>query len=152
MATDVLGFQRQGRSLQGMAASEFAVITLSGGIVTLAQQFSGDYQQQVRPAFVLGDGNVYWLHGYQEGTIQLTRLAGGRNFFEAFQAGNCGIVNSVVLSLNGGRNCGVGAGNAASGMLRFSDGVIQSLGVRMQAGQSEIIETATIRVATVQNS
>jgi hypothetical protein len=150
MSQDLLGYQRTGRSLNGMASSEFAVITLAGGIVTLAQSLQADYTQQVRPAFVLGDNNIYWLAGYQEGSVQLSKLAGGRNFFEAFQAGNCGIVSAITLSLNGGRACA--GSNPATGTLRFADGIIASLGVRMQAGQSEIVENATIRVATISNN
>jgi len=146
---DLLGYQRQGQPLRDLGSSEFAVITLAGQILTLAQGLNGSYQQEVRPAFVLGESSVFWLNGFQQGQVELTRLAGGTNFFEAFQAGNCGIISAITVSVNGSKPCP--NSGSMNGKLRFSDGIIQNLSIRMQAGQSEIVETAIIRVATISN-
>jgi len=148
--SDLLGYTRRNNAGDELATSEFAVITLGSGQVSLAQSFDAQLNQQVRPVFVLGDASIHWTHGYAEGRANLSRLAGGVNFFDAFQASECGAVQGLNLSTNGGRPCKPTAAGL-KGILRFSDGFIESLALRMQAGTTEITEQAGMRFATVAN-
>lgn len=147
---DILGNNRISRAPSELGSSEFALITLGNGTVSLSQSFSGNLRQQVRPMFVLGDSSLYWTFGYSEGAAEVSRLAGGQNFFDAFQAGQCGIVHSLNLDLQGGKPCAPNNGGLRS-LLRFTDGIIEQLSIRMQAGQTEIQESASMRFANVMN-
>lgn len=140
---DVFGYTRTSRGPGTVSSSEFAAIVLGGGQVSLAQAFDANMRQQVRPVYELGSSAVRWNIGYQEGQANLSRLAGGANFFEAFKAGDCGIISGLSLSVNGNRPCV--SPLPSRGNLSFSDGVIESLGLRMTVGTSEITESASMR-------
>ena len=146
---DILGHTRRGRTTDELKSAEFAVITLNGGNFSLAQSFDAAMRQQVRPVYTLGDSSFFWSFGFSEGSANLSRLAGASNFFEAFGAGECGIVHGLNLSANGGKNCQPAAANPPTGLLRFNDGIIETLNLRMQAGQSEITESAGMRFSAL---
>jgi hypothetical protein len=154
MSENLMGYTRNTRAVADMRPSEFAVITIGENQFSLAQSISGTLNQQVRPTFVLGESGVYWNIGYTEGQADIARLAGGGNFFDAFQARDCGLIAGMSVVVDGAKPCLRRNPNLTSGgrgSLRFVDGVYASLAFRMQAGQSEITEAASMRFATISN-
>lgn len=150
MSADLYGYTRTTSGIRTATPSELAVLVLNNRQLSLVQGFSATLQQQVRTLFELGNDSVHFVYGYSEARAEFTRLAGAGNFFEQFQSGSCGSITGLQLTVDGTRPCSTGtAGNASS--LRFAEGVFESLNLRLQAGQTEITESATARFVLMRN-
>lgn len=145
--TEFFGYERSGNPTAQIISSEFAIISLGGAQVSLAQSIDGIYQQEVRPVMSIGDPNIYWVTGHPQGTVQLQRLCGKTGFLSAFQGGRCGRIESVTVSATRGQVCADAAGGG--GRATFTGGVIQQVGFSMKAGAAEIFESAVIKVASL---
>lgn len=147
MPQEFFGYERTGDSIAQVISSEFATITLAGAEVSLVQQVSGEYKQEVRPVYSIGDPNIYWVTGHPSGVIQIQRLCGKTGFLSAFRGGRCGRIDSITVNATKGQVCANGAGGG--GRATFTGGMISSVGFAMQAGRTEIYESATIMVASL---
>lgn len=141
----IFGTTRTAKASGEMASSEFAKVTL-GGETTLGQNVTGSYNRQIQTIFELGNPNVYWIGGHEQGTLSLGRLVGKNGFFANLTTGNCGEITPV------GINIAAGTCTTGSGGLSISDAVVESVGFQMSAGELQIGETVSIRFSSLSRS
>lgn len=140
---DIFGYNNNVKSEGQVASSEFASVTV-GSKQSLVQSVIADYGQTVTPVSQVGDTQIYWITGQPQGTLNITKLVGSGGFFEGWKGLECGKVNNLAVSLDGGR-CGFsGAGN-----LTFNGGVIQRVNVTLGTGQMTIGENCVIQIASL---
>jgi hypothetical protein len=145
--TEFFGYERTGASAAQIISSEFATVSLQGGAVSLVQSVNGVYQQQVRPVMSIGDPNIYWVTGHPQGNVSMQRMCGKTGFLSAFKGGKCGRIDTVMVNATKGQICADGA--AGGGRAVFAGGMLEQVGFAMRAGQTEIFENASIRVASL---
>lgn len=143
MATDFFGHNREIKSSNQLASSEYAVLTVSGK-VDLCQSVNIDYGQDIRPIYEVGSPSVYFVAGHAQGTVSFGRLAGAGGLFSNVSGAACGVISSLSLEIGAG-GCYAGGGGSVS----FEGGFVERINLSMQAGAIEITEGATIRVATM---
>lgn len=143
--SDFFNYNRTGNSFAQIVGSEFSTISVGGGGGNLMQTFQWTYQQDLRAFFAIGDPNLYWIQGFPQGSITFERAVGAGGFYKGL-SGKCGVINNVTLSATQGAPCATGGGG---GTVVFGGAIVQSLSGRIQAGQSEVIEGATIRVTSL---
>ena len=144
---DIFGYNRTGNSFAQIVSSEYATVSIgSGGKGNLLQSFQASYQQDLRPFFSIGDPNLYWVSGFPQGQVDFERAVAGSGFFEGLK-GNCGIINNVTVNATQGQQCAEGGGG---GSVAFGGAIVQAVRFSMRAGQTEVIEGATIRVTNMQ--
>lgn len=139
----IFNTDRPAPSRARIASSEYAIVTI-GGRSELGQSVRGQYSRQIREIFELGNAGVMWVAGNESGTLSFQRLVGAGGFFNNWQGDECGILSPVSIDLGGGRCVAV-----ASGGLRFEGAMIESVDFGMQAGQLEISEGISLRVASM---
>lgn len=148
---DIFGYNRTGQPFAQITSSEFAIISLgTGGGGSLMQSISGSYQQDLRPFFSIGDPNLYWVGGFAQGQVDFERAVSNRGFFNGLK-GNCGVISSLSINAGQGQRCATAGGGGSGGTLAFGGVVLQSVRFRIQAGQSEVIEGASLRVSDMQS-
>jgi len=146
MAQEFFGYNRTNNPFAQVVSSEHAVISLGAGKVSLVQSLEADYQQDIRAVFAVGDEGLFWISGHPQGQIQVSRMAGGAQFFSAFNVGSCGRIDSIGISAQGGQLC---APTTGGGNLSFTGGIMQGVRLSMQAGKVEITEGVMIKVASL---
>jgi hypothetical protein len=144
MAT-IFNTNRSTKTSGAIASSEYAKITL-GGQVTLAQSVQGNYTRKVQTIFEIGNPNIYWIGGHEEGTLQVQRLVGDSGFYATIDPGACGEITPVSIDVSGG-DCAKGAGG-----LTISDAVLEGVSFSMSAGNLEITEGVNIKFASLSRS
>lgn len=142
MALDFFGFDRQFKSADQLASSEYAALTV-GSAVTLCQNVNASYQQEVKPIYEVGNASVFFVPGHASGTISFGRLAGAAGFFAGLRDTQCGKINTVSI------NSTPGGCFAAAGALNFDGAVLQSVALTISTGAIEISESANIIVASM---
>lgn len=147
---EFFGYERTGNSMAQVISSEYATVSLAGAEVSLVQSVNADYQQEVRPVMAIGDPNLYWVSGHPQGTVQIQRMCGKTGFLSAFRGGRCGRIDSMMVNATRGQVCADGV--TGGGRAVFTGGILMGVGFNMRAGQTEIFETATIRVASLSTS
>jgi hypothetical protein len=140
--SSIFGTTRTNSASGALASSEFAKVTL-GGVTTLGQDVQGTYTRQIQTLFELGNPNIYWLGGHEQGTFNFSSLVGKAGFFASLPSSSCGEISPVSVDLLGGQ-C-----SAAGGGLTVSDAVIENVNWRMAAGTLEISEGVSLRFATL---
>lgn len=127
-------------------SSEFAKISM-GGIVTMAQNMTMSYGRPLRPITVIGESNIYYVAGPAQGNVQMGRLTGKGGFLEPFRAigQNCGKITTIQVNASGGQ-C---TANVGESNLSFGGGMLENLGIQIQTGQPEIVESASIKFSTL---
>jgi hypothetical protein len=144
---DIFGYNRSGNAFAQIVSSEFATVSIGGsGGGNLLQSFQASYQQDLRPFFAIGDPNLYWVSGFPQGQVDFERAVASAGFFAGLK-GQCGIINNITVNASGGQRCATGGGG---GTVAFGGAIVQSVRIRMAAGQTEVIEGATIRVSQLQ--
>ena len=141
----IFNTNRSTKTSGAMASSEYAKLTL-GGVVTLGQSVQGNYTRKVQTIFEIGNPNIYWIGGHEEGTLGVQRLVGKGGFYENISPGACGEITPVSIGLNGGP-CVSGAGG-----LTITDAVLESVSFGMSAGTLEINEGVNIKFASLSRS
>ncbi len=141
----IFGTTRTAKASGEMASSEFAKVTL-GGETSLGQSVNGAYTRQIQTIFELGNPNVYWIGGHENGTLSLGRLVGKNGFFGNLEVGSCGEITPVGVDVTSG-TCTTGSGG-----LSISDAVVESVGFQLTAGELQIGETVSIRFASLSRS
>lgn len=146
--SDFFSYNRTGAAFAQIVGSEFSTISIGSSTMAgnLLQSFQWNYQQDLRPFFAIGDPNLYWVQGFPQGTIDFERAVGASGFFQGLR-GRCGVINNVALNATQGAPCAQGGGGG--GTVMFGGAIVQSVRGRLQAGQSEVIEGATIRVTSM---
>lgn len=144
MATEFFGHNRIVKSANQLASSEYARISV-GGNVTLGQNVTANYGQQIRPLYEIGAPSVMFVAGHAQGTVSVGRLVGNNGFFQTFQGTQCGRIQPVSISGGGGGPCSGGGG----GSISFDGGIIESVSLQITAGQIEMTEGVVIKVATM---
>jgi hypothetical protein len=142
---DIFGYQKDIKSSDQVASSEYAVLTV-GSRQSLVQSVQASYARELRPLFEVGAPAVYWVSGHSNGQIVVSRLVGVSGFLSGLSgmAGNCGAVTPVNIQLGGGPCVA-----KASGSVSFDGGQVESVNFNLSAGQLEIVEGFTIRVAAM---
>ena len=136
----IFGTNRTAKASGEMASSEFAKVTL-GGEVTLGQSVNINYSRTIETIYELGNPNVYWIGGHEQGSFSIGRLVGKKGFFSGLNLGACGEITPVGIDVGSGQ-CTTGAGG-----LTVTDAVIESVATQMNAGALQISETITARFA-----
>lgn len=145
---DIFGYNRSGNAFAQIVSSEFATISIGGGGGgNLLQSFRASYQQDLRPFFAIGDPNLYWVSGFPQGQVDFERAVASAGFFSGLK-GQCGVINNITVNASGGASCSTSGGGG--GTVAFGGAIVQSVRISMQAGQTEVIEGATVRVAQLQ--
>lgn len=143
---DIFGYNRTGNAFAQIVSSEFANISIGGsGGGNLLQSFQASYQQDLKPFFAIGDPNLYWVSGFPQGQVDFERAVASAGFFTGLK-GQCGIINNITVNASGGQRCATGGGG---GTVAFGGAIVQAVRLTMQAGRTEVIEGATIRVANL---
>lgn len=145
--SDIFSYNRTGNSFAQIVGSEFAAVSIGGGGGggNLMQSFQWSYQQDLRPFFAIGDANLYWVQGFPQGQVDFERAVGAAGFYRGLR-GRCGVIANITINATQGAPCAEAGGG---GSVIFGGAIVQSLRGRMQAGQSEVIEGATIRVTAM---
>ncbi len=138
----IFGTNRTAKSAGQMASSEFARITL-GGIVTLGQNCQGSYNRNIQTIFEIGNPNVYWIGGHEQGSLQIQRLVGKGGFFAELKPDACGSISPVSIDISSGK-CTTGAGG-----LTIGDAMLEGVSFGFSAQALEISEGATLRFASL---
>lgn len=147
---DIFGYNRTGQPFAQIVSSEFAIVSLgTSGSGNLLQSLSASYQQDLRPFFSIGDPNLYWVAGFPQGQVDFERAVSSQGFFSGLK-GNCGIINSISINAGGGQRCASAGGSGGGGTVAFGGAIVQSVRLRLQAGQTEVVEGASIRVSDLQ--
>ncbi len=141
----LFGTNRSAKATGQIASSEFAKITL-GGVISLGQSVNGSYTRNIQTIFEIGNPNVYWLGGHEQGNLQMQRLVGKRGFFADIRPGACGEIKPVAINVTGG-TCATGSGG-----LTIGDAILEAVSFGMQAGSLEITDGATLRFASLSRS
>ena len=144
---EFFGYSRNSNAIAQVISSEFATISLAGSEVSLVQNVSCEYQQEVRPVMAIGDPNLYWVTGHPQGTVQIQRMCGKTGILAAFKGGKCGRIDSLTVNATRGQICADGV--SGGGRVVFAGGILVGVGFTMQAGRVEIFESATIKVASM---
>lgn len=143
MATDFFGYTREIGALDSIASSESLTITGVGG-ADLIQSISMQYGQNIRTLFAVGNSNVYFVGGQAQGTLDFERMSACYHMFDGLEGGNCGKMGDLQLTASGGTSC-----FCAPGGVTIEDALLESISLKAQAGQIEIIEGGRIRFATL---
>jgi hypothetical protein len=146
MATDFFGYARTVGALDEIASAEALTVTGVGG-AELMQRLSIQYGQNIRTLFAVGTTNVYFVGGQSQGTLDFERMSACGAMFDGLDGGNCGKLGSIKISGNGNTSC-----FCAPGGVSLDDCLLESISMRAQAGQIEIIEGGRIRFATLKKS
>lgn len=146
--TDILGYKRDVRPNGQLFSSEFATISM-GGRMALVQNVQASYGQTVTPMFEVGSPTLYWLTGQPMGQVQVGRLVGRGGFFDSFGSveDSCGRLLGLKIGLDGTGGCS--AAQAGGSGLSFDGGVVENLTASFSAGELQVQEGATIRVASM---
>lgn len=144
--TDFFGYNKEVKSGDQLASSEFALLTV-GTQQSLVQSVQASYGQQIRPLFEVGSPSIYWVGGHSEGQISVSRLVGVNGFLRGLRnvGANCGRVTPVTIQLSGGGACFANA----SGGLTFDGAILENVSFNLNSGQIEIVEGFTVRVANM---
>jgi len=147
--TDFFGYQKEVKSTNQLASSEFALFT-AGSQQSLVQSVNASYSQEIRPLYEVGSPAIYWVSGHSSGTVQASRLVGINGFLAGLRnvGANCGRVTPVQIQLSGGGACYA----SASGGLTFDGAVVESVNFGLSAGAIEITEGFNMRVANMSAS
>lgn len=143
MAKDFFGYDRQVGAVESISSSEALRITGVGGN-DLIQSISLQYGQQIRTLFAVGTSNIYFVGGQSQGTLDFERVSACGNMFDGLDGANCGKIGTITLSGNGASSC-----FCAPGGVTLTDCMLESVSLRAQAGQVEVLEGGRIRVATL---
>lgn len=141
---DVLGYEQSVKMQGAIAQANMAHITVNGGACTLAQSITMDYQNQIQDVQAIGDTSIYWVPGSPSGSMSVTKLTSDSGFFSGWTGGTCGHINSANVNISGNR-CNFN-GQAT---LSFSEGIIERLGISINAGQQTITETMSARMTNM---
>lgn len=153
MPTDFFGYKREVQPNGTLVSSELATIAVGGGSnISVVQNVTANYAQQVNPKFESGSPTLYWLTGQAMGSISFSRLVSSSGFLAELSSlkNSCGSVIPVVLGLDGTGGCSASAGKSGGGKVRFSGGVPESITISWTAGTLEVSEGASIKVATLE--
>lgn len=142
MATDFFGYNRTVGKNTDIASSEYAKLAI-GSQVSLCQDVQVNYQQVVNPIYTVGSPDVYFVSGHAQGNIIFQRLASAGGFWANLRDKQCGIIESINVTSNGG-GCYSSGGN-----IQFDGAVIKSIGLRISAAAIEITENAEIMIASL---
>lgn len=149
MATDFFGSEKTVKANDQIVTGELCSLSI-GGNVSLLQQATATYQRQIMPMFEAGKTTTYYLTGQSEGTISATAAVGKAGFFKNFggSGGNCGKVDKLAFTLGSSGGCSV----SASGSLSFTNGLIENVGIQLQAGFTAVTNSMQIRVGTMNSN
>jgi hypothetical protein len=144
--TDFFGYQKEVKSTNQLASSEFALFT-AGTQQSLIQSVQANYAQEIRPLYEVGSPSIYWVSGHSSGTVSASRLVGISGFLAGLRdvGSNCGRITPVQIQLSGGGACYA----SASGGLTFDGAVVESVNFSLTSGQIEITEGFNLRVANM---
>lgn len=140
------GVNRTVRPAAQIASSEYAAIKIGSGGGALGQRVQGTYTRQIQTIFEIGQTDVYWIAGRDQGSLSFDRLVGGVGFYSGWSPDECGMITPVAIDTAAGQ-CVAGAGG-----LRFDGCMIENLTFGMNAGSLEINEGVTMRVASMNRS
>lgn len=143
--SSIFNTTRTAKASGELTSSEYAKITL-GGVVSLGQSVTGGYERQISTVFEIGNPNIYWIGGHEQGTLSISRLVGKNGFFHAIEPGACGEISPVGVDLVGGQCSSGGSG------LTFEDAMVQGLTWNITSGALEITEGVSLRFATLSRS
>jgi len=143
--SDFLGYERKVRPNGTIATSELATLKVGGQRITLVQNVSASYQQQVNARFEAGSPTLYWVLGQPSGQISIGRLVGNGGFLDEFRniGDNCGELTDVNIGLDGDGCAVVDTGSKVT----FRDAVPQQVTVGFDVGGLEVSEQLTLRAA-----
>jgi hypothetical protein len=146
---DFFGYNKEVRSTNQLASSEFALMTV-GSAQSLLQQVQANYAQELRPIYEIGSPAVYWVGGHASGQIQVSRLVGNSGFLGTLGsvAGNCGKINPVRIQFSGAGACYA----SVSGGLLFDGAILESVTFSLDAGRVEVVEGFNLRVSNLSKS
>jgi hypothetical protein len=143
---DILGSEKNVQVNKQIVTSEFASLSI-GGNMALVQSFTGRYGREIAPIYAAGSSTVYFVPGPSTGSIEASAAVGKTGFFANFKNTNCGTVSNISVSVKGAGKCAV----QATGTVRFSDGLLQNLGLQFAAGPSAIVtESVSVFVGAME--
>lgn len=143
--SSIFNTTRTAKATGEISSSEYAKVTL-GGIVSLGQSVSGNYNRQISTIFEIGNPNIYWVGGHEQGTLSISRLVGKNGFFHNISPGACGEISPVGVDLSAGQCTTGGSG------LSFQDVIAEGLTWTISSGALEITEGVSLRFATLSRS
>lgn len=143
--SSIFNTTRTAKASGEISSSEYAKVTL-GGIVSLGQSVSGNYNRQISTVFEIGNPNIYWVGGHEQGTLSISRLVGKNGFFHNINPGACGEISPVGIDLSAGQCTTGGSG------LSIQDTMVEGLTWTLSAGALEITEGVSLRFATLSRS
>lgn len=145
MATDFFGSNKTVKANDQIVTGELCSLSI-GGKVALLQSASASYGRQIQPMFEAGSTTTYYISGNSEGTIEANAAVGKSGFFKNFGSlGNCGKIDKLGFTLGSGGACSVSAG----GSLSFTNGLVESVSIQLQAGFTAVTNAMRIRVGSM---
>jgi len=144
--TDFFGYQKEVKSTNQLASSEFALFT-AGTAQSLVQSVNASYTQDVRPIYEVGSPSIYWVSGHSSGEVSASRLVGINGFLSGLRnvGAACGRITPVQIQLSGGGACYA----SASGGLTFDGAIVVGVTFGLSSGNIEITEGFNMRVANM---
>jgi hypothetical protein len=143
MPADYFGSEKTVKTNDQIVTGEFCALSI-GGNVALLQSAGASYRRTVQPMFEAGTSTTYYITGNSEGEIRATAAVGKNGFFANFKnlSSNCGKIDKLGFTLRSGGKCSVGS----SGSLNFSNGLVTSVGVTLNAGFAAVTNDINILV------
>jgi hypothetical protein len=142
MATGFFGQSRDVKPAKQFAAPEYAILTVAGDGGQLVQSVRGEFGRRIDSIPVVGDPNVYWGFGNNEGALTVGRYVGCKGFFNGWKGSKCGIIQTISIESGSGDECVCGAGGVI-----FTGLAIMSVGFTVTAGETTIQETIQMKAA-----
>lgn len=146
MADELYGSQRVINPIGQLRGAEFARVVV-GNVVSLGQSFQAQYSRPARPVMSIGSPEVLFIPGQGQGSVSLGRLLGVDGMFSLLNSGvgDCGQINTLQLSLGGGR-CVV----APTQTLNFGGAMLEGVAISLGSSNPEIVENYNIRISTLE--
>lgn len=150
--SDFLGYNRRVYDPGTVLSSEYATLAFGsdGENMLLMQQVSVNYGHQVRGIPEIGTPDIYWVTGSPMGQVAVSRAVGQEGFLAKFRAGvACAQLTSMRVGLNGRGGCVQvqgGKGFTLTGCMP------ESVAIGIAAGQTELTESMSIRVASLKQN
>lgn len=139
---DYFGNNKTVAPLGSVLTGEFCRLSI-GGQVALLQNATATYQRQIQPMFECGKSTTYYITGNSEGSVNATAAVGQGGFFQGIgKGGSCGQINSINFDAVGGA-CAASVGGGVS----FKNGLLESVGITLNAGFQAVTNNVAIKVA-----
>lgn len=140
---DVFGVDKNVYGADRIVNGAGVLVSIDGPIY-LVQSCNVSYSRQVTPIYELGSEDIYAGVSNPAGTVQLERVIGfGKEALVTFKADDA--CKGKTVTIGNGDSCG-----DKFGTITAPNALLQDVGIRAQAGQASVTESATYWAGTLE--